>query len=211
MTETVYLDMVEEVNVLNNLHAMEKLRHLPRSLDVANRISAIRSLLSENEVYATIRLIRAHLECPACGSTKIERIAPKAAQLQDGRWYYECQACKEHFDDATGTPFGEDGANSLYQWITCWYLIAFCPLSKIGMLLGLSLAEISKFADFSKELPNNAAELKERLAQRSALKTRKEQARNKEKIQDDEITLRERRDFGLSAAETRRFVIKNRR
>lgn len=133
-----------------NVRALKKLREMPRGIgkDTDSRISAIKNMLGEKEIFKTLQMLRwpKGIVCPRCKSSKVVRRDPPP-DVPDQRHYYECLNCKgegraSDFDDFTGLPIGS--LHGLRQWILCWYLLGFCSLSQISKALGLGIAEISQ-------------------------------------------------------------------
>lgn len=178
-----------------NINKLNALRSLPRGTQVDSRIAAIKELLGETEVFKTIQNLRwpEGIVCPRCHSQNIVRKDPPSTS-SDQRGYYECLQCQGRgdsgeFDDLTGLPIQEAEShllNHISNWILCWYLLAFCSLSKIAEVLGMSLMQVMEMAELGSHISEIPKEKKISLEFGFFSKTHKDKTRlEKEKKQSD--------------------------
>lgn len=177
----------------NDLDALKRLRSLPRGTQVDSRIAAIQSMLGENEIFKTLKMLRwpEGIVCPRCRSSNVTRREPPD-DAADKRHYYECLNCKGRgnmsiFDDLTGLPIGS--LAGLRQCILCWYLIGFCSMSQIAKVLGLSMAEVAQLAHNG----SNLAELPDpslTLSTEAENKSKKSEKESEAEEADQEESLR---------------------
>lgn len=183
-----------------NISALNKLRSLPRGTQVESRISAIKNLLGDVEIFRTIKDLRWPLGviCPHCHSHNIVKIAaPKDAT--DDRQYYECLECKDdgepsEFDDLTGLGDLGETLAELRQWVLCWYLIGFCSISQIARVLGLSMHEVIHMAELGAQL-TEAQQKSVNQLESTFLKTKAKEKQvdaKKEQVAGDEYRTRSR-------------------
>ncbi|MFI4938351.1 MAG: transposase [Candidatus Berkiellales bacterium] len=164
------------------LKALKRLRELPRGTQVESRIGAIQSLLGEDQVFKTLKMLRwpEGPICPRCHSNNVIRKGPPPHSA-DSRHYYFCLNCRDDgnpsdFDDFTGLPIGS--IQALRQWILCWYLIGFCSIAQIAKVLGISIQEAIQMATLGSELTQLSAKAEEAKTGKELLqRQKKERAR----------------------------------
>ncbi len=100
----------------------------------------IQNLIDDAKCYATIREMRwpEGMACPQCGSQRITKQGRDDTQSQRQR--YQCQDCRKHFDDLTGTIFAGHH-QPLRVWILCLYFMG----------LNLSNQQIAQELDLDKD------------------------------------------------------------
>lgn len=82
----------------------------------------LQHLIDDEKCYAVIRELRwpDGVRCPKCASGKVSKRGFHTQQAHRQR--YECQACRQQFDDLSGTIF-EGHHQPLRVWVLCLYLM----------------------------------------------------------------------------------------
>ena len=82
----------------------------------------IQDLIDDAKCYETVRTMRwpGGVLCPHCSSASVIRNG--GDDTQPHRQRYECHACRQRFDDLTGTIFAGH-RQPLRTWIACLYLM----------------------------------------------------------------------------------------
>ncbi len=99
----------------------------------------IRDLIDDAKCFETVRTMRwpDGVTCPNCSSSSV--IKNGRDDTQPHRQRYECQTCRQRFDDLTGTIFAGHH-EPLRTWIICLYFMG----------LNLSSLQIAKELDMNK-------------------------------------------------------------
>lgn len=111
----------------------------------------IHALLDDEKCFETVRGLRwpEGVRCPACDSDKIAKRGFHT--IQKNRQRYECQACKQQFDDLTDTIF-EGHHQPLGVWITCLYLMGLnASNQQIAQELGLHEGDVHRMTTTLRE------------------------------------------------------------
>ena len=111
----------------------------------------IRDLIDDAKCFETVRTMRwpDGVTCPKCSSASV--IKNGRDESQPDRQRYECHACRQRFDDLTGTIFAGHH-EPLRTWIICLYFMG----------LNLSSLQIAKELDLS---PSDARAMVRQLRQ----------------------------------------------
>jgi transposase-like protein len=111
----------------------------------------IRDLIDDAKCFDTVRAMRwpDGVTCPHCSSDRV--IKNGRDETQRDRQRYECHACRQRFDDLTGTIFAGHH-EPLRTWIICLYFMG----------LNLSSLQIAKELDLS---PSDARAMVQQLRQ----------------------------------------------
>jgi transposase-like protein len=82
----------------------------------------IQALIDDAKCFETVRTLRwpGGVRCPECDSAEV--IKKGCDERQAARRRYQCRACRQRFDDLTGTVFAGHH-QPLRVWVLCLYLM----------------------------------------------------------------------------------------
>ena len=107
----------------------------------------IQNVVSDEQCYQMIRELRWSdgVRCPHCQSNQV--IKRGKAERQGGRQRYECKACRQRFDDVTGTVLSGHH-QPLKVWMIALYLMGLNLSNRqIALELGLSESSVQQMTE----------------------------------------------------------------